>query len=83
MQKNLRSVSDPLLGPIDDPFFPVLALNSLGLQAHNVTSCLSFRHGQADELLARENIWKDLGLQLVRTEVEHRGQANDLASEDT
>lgn len=34
------SVCDPLLGTIDDPFLPVLALDCRRLQAHHVAASL-------------------------------------------
>jgi len=76
--RHLRSICNPFLAPIDDPFFAIFAQRSCRVQAHNVTPCRCFGNRKTDELLACKDIGYNSGLELWRAEIEDRGQTDDL-----
>ena len=71
-----RAVRDPLLRAGDHPLVAVAL--GVGLQPADVAAGERLADREADELLAVEHLWDDLGLQFGRPVVEHGREADDL-----
>lgn len=61
----------------------IFSLHSSGLETSNVASSKGLRDGQANGLLARQNLGDDFSLDGVATEVEDRRKTNNRARHET
>lgn len=79
----VHSTSDPLLGPVDDPVFPVFSLLGVGLETEHIRSGMSLRDGKANELLCRKNLGKHFLFEFLRAKVHDGWEADDQATNNT
>jgi hypothetical protein len=62
---------------------PAIAISHRrGLQTTDITSSECFADGQANKLLAGQNLWDNLGLDLVRAEVDDRRETNNTSCKE-
>lgn len=79
----IHSASNPLLGPVNNPVFPVLSLLGVGLETKHIRSSVCFGNGEANEFLSGEDFGKHFLLQFLRAEVHDRWETDDHTTQNT